>query len=211
MITSRPDRRISRSRRLLREALLSLILEKGYDAVTIEDITSRADLGRTTFYLHYKDKEALLLESIDAIADDLLVRVSQMPLPPLPDPQSIQPPGMTVQAPVLLVFQHAAQNARLYRIILRGEGATPATGRLHQIVSTAAIAFMQERAARLNLQIHPQVPVDVFASYFAGSLLALVTWWLEQEMPYPAEQMVEMFRAMFFDGASQVLGLKSSA
>lgn len=48
------DRRVRRTRRALQDSLTSLILEKGYDAVTVEDITDRADLGRTTFYLHYK-------------------------------------------------------------------------------------------------------------------------------------------------------------
>lgn len=55
------DRRVRRTRRALQDSLTSLILEKGYDAVTVEDITDRADLGRTTFYLHYKDKEELLI------------------------------------------------------------------------------------------------------------------------------------------------------
>ena len=62
------DRRVNRTRRLLRESLMKLVAEKGYDSVTIEDITETAELGRTTFYLHYRDKEELLLESIDAIA-----------------------------------------------------------------------------------------------------------------------------------------------
>ena len=59
MKSNKPDRRVNRTRRLLREALLALIMEEGYDAVTIEEITDRADLGRTTFYLHYRDKEDL--------------------------------------------------------------------------------------------------------------------------------------------------------
>ena len=53
----RTDRRTNRTRRQLREALLALILEKGYDSITVEDITGRADLGRTTFYLHYRDRK----------------------------------------------------------------------------------------------------------------------------------------------------------
>ena len=73
----RQDRRITRTRNQLREALFELILEKGYDTVTIEEITDRANLGRTTFYLHYKDKEQLLLESINSIANDLLQQITQ--------------------------------------------------------------------------------------------------------------------------------------
>ena len=62
MSDEKTDRRIQRTRELLRKALMELIDEKGYDAVTIQDITERANLGRTTFYLHYQSKEDLFLD-----------------------------------------------------------------------------------------------------------------------------------------------------
>lgn len=186
------DRRTRRTRRLLRDSLLSLILEKGYDAVTIEDITERADLGRTTFYLHYKDKEDLLLKSIQAISDELLSQISDTP-------------------PILLVFQHAAENADLYRIILRGEGANRATSWLQEIISGAARDFLVTKTGQEKVELSPQVPIEIFLNYFAGSLLGLVTWWLENDMPYPPEEMAEMFRTLFFQGARQVLGLPFAA
>lgn len=195
------DRRARRTRRQLREALFDLILEKGYEAVTIEDITRRADLGRTTFYLHYKDKEELLLESIDDTAKALISR-----LPPnawsVIDPHE---PG-SVEDAILVTFQHAAENAQLYRIIFRGEGATLAHQRFHTIIRQQATTLLEERIdAGL---IHPQVPLDVFASYFAGALLATITWWLEIDTPYPPEQMAEMFRTLFFQGGRKVLGIE---
>ena len=76
-VPARLDRRVSRTRRQLRDALMALILERGYNMVTIEDITDRADLGRTTFYLHYRDKDELLIESLEAIAQDLKAQVEQ--------------------------------------------------------------------------------------------------------------------------------------
>ncbi len=77
LTSSKTDRRVSRTRRQLRNALMALILERGYNAVTIEDITERADLGRTTFYLHFRDKEELLVESLEEIAADLKSQVEQ--------------------------------------------------------------------------------------------------------------------------------------
>ncbi|MEZ4667133.1 MAG: helix-turn-helix domain-containing protein [Anaerolineae bacterium] len=63
-MTKRPDRRRARTRKLMRDSLIALILEKGYDAVTVQDITDRENLGRATFYLHYKNgKERLLMQS----------------------------------------------------------------------------------------------------------------------------------------------------
>lgn len=191
------DRRARRTRRQLKEALFALILEKGYDTVTIEEITGRADLGRTTFYLHYRDKEELLLEAIDSTAKDLIER--------------LPPPAWNVASPpaedaILVTFQHAAENAQLYRIILRGEGATRAHARFHAIIRQKASELIDERIAAGML--HPVLPVDVFASYFAGSMLATITWWLESNIPYPPEQMAEMFRRMVFQGGRWALGME---
>src|SRR5512141_1969972 len=61
------DRRIQRTQQLLREALIALILEKGYDAITIQDILDWANMGRSTFYAHYRDKEDLLLSGFQGL------------------------------------------------------------------------------------------------------------------------------------------------
>ena len=206
----RTDRRIQRTRRMLKEALFSLILEKGYDGVTVEDITQKADLGRTTFYLHYRDKEDLLLRSIDAIADDLLGQISRTNL--LVSDAGTIPTfhEMRQMNPVLLVFQHAGENASLYQIILRGGSATPAAGRFREIISTAAMTFFGTNLKQLTPGLRPEVPLDVLANYFAGSLLSLVTWWLENGMPYPPEQMASIFRQLFFEGAQQIVDTQAT-
>jgi AcrR family transcriptional regulator len=204
------DRRIQRTKRMLKEALFTLILEKGYDGVTVEDITRKADLGRTTFYLHYRDKEDLLLKSIDAIADDLLSQISRTNL--LGGPTSDMPTftEMRQMNPVLLVFQHAGENANLYQIILRGGSATPAAGRFREIISTAAQAFFSTNLKQSTPGHTPGVPLDVLANYFAGSLLNLVTWWLENGMPYPPDQMAGIFRQLFFQGAQSAIDMQGT-
>src|SRR6202012_5392571 len=58
------DRRVRRTRDLLHRALLDLIAEKGYPHITVQDILDRADVGRSTFYTHYRDKEDLLRSGI---------------------------------------------------------------------------------------------------------------------------------------------------
>lgn len=199
MKLTKVDRRVNRTRRLLREALLSLILEMGYDAVTIEQITNRADLGRTTFYLHYRDKEELLLESIETIADDLREQV---------DVQLQKHKGATFPPnSILLVFQHAALNAPLYRIILSGGAANSVLARIREILSEAALEFFEERFGKTgNSSISsPRVPADVMFHAFAASLLGLMTWWLEQGMQYSPEQISVYFRDLFFNGALDVL------
>jgi AcrR family transcriptional regulator len=66
------DRRVQRTRALLRDALMSLIAEKGYRAITVQNIIDRANLGRSTFYAHYQDKEDLLLSGMEEHVHNLI-------------------------------------------------------------------------------------------------------------------------------------------
>jgi AcrR family transcriptional regulator len=200
------DRRKVRTRRQLRDALLSLIVEKGYDNVTIEEITDRADVGRTTFYLHYRDKEELLLECINGAIDELVEEITSIPLSawrlaPSEDSEILSPDN-----PILQIFIYAADNADLYRIIMRGTGSGQTQNRVREIIANAVSEFLQERAKQKDIIMNPTVPLDVFSNYFAGSLMSFISWWLDMDMPYNPEEMTHMFQKMFFPGAGDVLG-----
>src|SRR5512139_3713844 len=69
------DPRVIRTRQLLRDALVSLIAEKGFDAITVQDIADRATLNRATFYLHYQDKHDLLINSLHDAIDELMADI----------------------------------------------------------------------------------------------------------------------------------------
>jgi len=206
MESKKVDRRISRSRRELRKALLELILEKGYESVTIEEITNHADLGRATFYLHYKDKEDLLLESINEMIDDLVSRISKIPLTAWSLQDKLRGDDKSASTPILLIFQHAAEYANLYRVILRGTGSSEVITRLRLIIIQAIDKFIEVKEARENLKLQLRIPLEFFSNYFAGSLLGIVTWWLETNPPYSPEEMTTMFQQMFLLGAFHTLG-----
>ncbi len=200
------DRRVSRTRRLLREALFALILEKGFDAVTIEEITQRADLGRTTFYLHYRDKEDLLMESIGELVDDLVTQMSHLP----PERWRLEDGSFThLPSPAItLPFQHVTKNASLYRIILRGEGSYTVSRRLRAIIVQACETMIQVLLKKEQLAVlNPQAPMEVILNFLAGAWLGLVTWWLENDMPYTEEEMALMFQKLIMYGTAEVLGV----
>ena len=67
MTAKAEDRRIQRTRALLLSALLDLIVERGYEELTVQDIVDRANVGRSTFYKHFLDKRALLLSGVDGL------------------------------------------------------------------------------------------------------------------------------------------------
>jgi len=198
----RIDRRVSRTRRQLRDALMALILEKGYNSVTIEDITQRADLGRTTFYLHYHDKDDLLLESLEAIAEDLKRQVEQMS-----DPELDQ--GKLLVNPVAIVFRHIEENRDLYRIIVQGE-ANKVALRIHDIMEKGFKNFLNQRLKEF-MHPQPQVSLDLVAGYFASAMVGFMIWWLEKELPYTPDEAADLFVKLFFRGAAEMLNLTIQA
>ena len=203
--TGGSDRRISRTRRALREALIALIEEKGYESITVEEITNRANLGRATFYLHYKDKDDLLLEEFNELVNDRVHLLSQIPLTAwrLGDfPEERQP-----LRPLLLAFQHVAENPALYRLVLRGDSAQRVSEKIRQIITRAINGVIQARMENYPLELHPQVPVDFLASFFSGAFLGSISWWLEQENPVSPEEVARMFQRTFFPGAKKVMGV----
>lgn len=186
--------------------MFALILEKGYDSVTVEEITSRADVGRTTFYLHYRDKEDLLVQTVSDVVDDLVNQLARYPVEDLRHRTDAEL-GWILLPVISLAFQHVEQNADLYRILLRGEGSYNSLQRLRQILRDAIESLIQHFTARQNQLLSPQVPLDVFLSSLAGAWIGLLAWWIEKDMPYTSEQMAVMYQRMFMRSTLEVLGL----
>jgi AcrR family transcriptional regulator len=217
MRAKRINRRVGRTRKALREALFDLIREKSYDQITVEEITERANLGRTTFYLHYKDKEDLLLEDFIDLIDQVVSKaVDDRPLLRLKTKigNSSTPSnplsGLNLFRPNLIIFQNVAKNADLLRIILRNGGTLQIGTRLRETVLKAVQQIALASQARSDLEIAFEIPVEVIANFYAGSLLGLISWWLDNNMPYTPEQMTLFSQRLFFLGLFDALGVDSS-
>ena len=195
------DRRIKRTRRALQKSLISLILEKGYDTVTIEEITEHADLGRTTFYLHFRDKEELLMHAIDTICDDFIQQHEAL-LALVDTTETVRHSLQSnIDERILFhIFTHARDNADLYKVMLRGEGGATASKRFTQIIQDET----NRRLSQLE-NLESKVPLEVFAVFFSGTLVDMVTWWLEQDQPYSIEEMVAFYQQLFTWGALDTL------
>lgn len=176
------DRRTRRTRRSLRDALVSLVLEHGYAALTVEDITERADVARATFYSHYRDKDDLFTKVTTELLQELDGRMH-----PLADESDI---GFTGK-PLLELFRHAEQERDLYRVILRGEGDGKALRTFHDESVQRVAAVFTVRAE--NSGTEPRLPAELLARAWVGEQLAVLHWWLEQDpAPMPAEEATRM-------------------
>jgi AcrR family transcriptional regulator len=190
------DRRVQRTRQMLQQALFALLEERGYDALTVQDIAERANIGRATFYTHYADKEQLLFSTWKNLADDLSARI-----------EPFSPSELLVERKThsVVLFQHVADHRHLYRVLLSERGVAVIVARLRAYLIESAkrkvIAPLLPEATRPEL-------ADLLASHAAGSLIGLVIWWLDHDLPYSPEEMGRLFWQLVVPGAAQVLGLQ---
>lgn len=177
MDTDRLDRRVKRTHKLLQEALVALTLEKGYDAVTIRDITERADVGYATFFRHYPDKQALLTAVLESMRDEFIVMLE--PLAILHDPEK------TGQ----LIFEYVQQNHDLCVVLLNSTDTMSLIRPMQEI-------GRQESGPILAAGGRGDIPADVAASHLMSSLVMLIRWWLENGMPYSPQEMGRITAAL---------------
>lgn len=188
------DRRVRKTQQALSEALVALILEKGYDAITIKDITDRADVAHATFYRHYRDKDELLRQKLGEIVGEIEAMTRE---PILQDSEGY------------LIFKHAQENSNLYRILL----GSPGTLQVRKWLQNQLAANTLQTCKQLY-QPNGLIPPQIAAQHIAGSLLLLIESWLEQNMPYPPQQMAKIYRRLIANAtlnAVQEVSLEAAA
>jgi len=195
------DRRVQRTRQALRNALVTLMLEKSYEKITIQEIIDRANVGRATFYNHYQDKDDLLLRGIAGIAyrqeeESFLESHSQAAETQPPD--TMQTVGM---------FKHSQQNKRLHQVMFKRSRENP----ILEKVTNFLHANVEKQLGQLREADHdPPVPVPVLAQFITGGLLALIRWWHDNDFPYTPEEMDAFFQQIAMPGTLNVLGKRGS-
>jgi len=176
----RQDLRVQRTRRRLGRAMIDLTLERGYDAVTIRDLTDRADIGYATFFRHYPDKEALLRDLLEEVLDGLMERLEPV--------SADDDPALTGAT----VFRHAKAHAPLYRVLLASQRSVDLLARALEVGIQAIDRSFTDRPDSI-------VPLDIAAQHIIRSFMALIEWWLMHDMPYAPETMGRIYRALIMD------------
>jgi len=178
---SRHERRRLQTRRLLIQTALQLVLEKGYDAITIQNITDRADLGRGTFYIHFKGKEEVVWTAFEKLFQELEKEAHSKLDRRLPQ---VEYYGL------LNIFRHAEANRDIYRVMFGGQGSAMLTGRAQDYL--ANVFLYDIRQAPQPLEVDFNLPEEVEAQLLTGAITRLLYWWLEVAGTYTPEQMATM-------------------
>ncbi len=179
-MSDKQDRRSQRTRHLLGEALVALIREKDYSSITVSDIIDRANVGRSTFYAHYRDKDDLFVGELDRVIEVLSHHI----------PNQKESPFF----PSLGLFSHVGEEYELYKSLIWGSGIDLLIKHLQKSLSNRIEQGLQKSGREFD------VPLPILASFIAGSFLTLLKWWLENKMIYSPEEMDTIFQSLTMAG-----------
>jgi AcrR family transcriptional regulator len=177
------DRRVQKTRQSLHGALISLILEKGYDTVTVQDIIDRANVGRSTFYAHYPSKEDLLQGGFDELRKLLIA--GQSLAGPRTDSRRL---GFS-----LALFEHAQGYREVYRALIGRQSGGVVIAPLRQLMTELVSKEVQ---AGVNNRGGHDIPRTAVIEYLVGALLSVLTWWLDEKTPVPPRDADAIFRRL---------------
>jgi AcrR family transcriptional regulator len=185
------DRRAARTRASLQRAHISLILEKGYEAMTVEDICDAANVGRSTFYAHYSSKDDLKRSGFEHLRQQLADRQKQARAAP----GNIKDRSFGFS---LTMFEHARDHIDLYRALVRDRGGTVSLGQIRQILSDLV---RNEFAATENSV--DMIPREFVVQYVVGAFMAVLLWWLDGGAKLPPNSVDAMFRRLVTEGITR--------
>ncbi len=179
-MSDKNDRRIQRTRQLLSDALIQLIREKDYSTISVSDIIERANVGRSTFYAHYRDKDDLLVGELDRVIEVLSQRI----------PEQNEMPFF----PSLGLFHHVGEEYELYKALVW----TPGMDLLIKHMQKSLTQRIEQGLQKSGQEY--EIPIPLLSNFIAGNFLTLLKWWLENKRTYSPEQMDEMFRNLSLPG-----------
>ncbi|MED4752440.1 TetR/AcrR family transcriptional regulator [Brevibacillus choshinensis] len=192
------DPRIVRTKKMLKEALSELIEEKGFDAITVKDLTSRAGLNRGTFYLNYVDKYDLL-EKCEEEAIQGLIEISKHTQPT----EVMQFLARNeIYPPMIRVFEYLTEHKAFFKAILGPKGDPTFQKKLRDFMETT---FYEKLIPLHSNDTAKIVPIDYLIAYFTSANLGVIQHWLESGMKYTPRELATMMATLSLNGPTGLL------
>jgi AcrR family transcriptional regulator len=192
------DPRVIRTRKMLRDALMALIIERDFETITVRDITEHATLNHATFYLHYRNKEELLEKTLEEMFDELKASI---PSPSMEGAREIDTPLQST----IVMFQHIAANAMFYRVMLGAKGTPAFAAQIRNYLADNIQQRMESLVQQHSIQ--PNVAPEFIAQFTAGAYLGILIWWLEHDCAESVEMLATQFIQTIAFGNYRALGI----
>ena len=194
------DLRTKRTRKMILEAFINLVEEKGYEHVTVSDIASHAMINRATFYAHFKDKQDvydyIFKEAVEqfmiVLAPVQLGRTNQLQL-------------HAIEQIITHIFEKIQENRVFFKTVLNAHGNEQLRKQISQILrSTYANIFEQVEIREKDFI----VPIDFIIEYMSSTFMASLHWWINQEISFSPKQMAQLIIKLVGSNHLKVLGIQ---
>jgi AcrR family transcriptional regulator len=192
MAAKAEDRRIQRTRKLLQDALIALILEKGYEAVTVQEIIDRANVGRSTFYAHFLDKQQLLLSGFEQLRVFLAEQRA-----------AVVASGQQRLGFSLAMFEHALSYRRVYQALVGKHSGAVVLQHMQRMLTDLVHEELAALAPRDDTE---PIALEIVVQYTISAFMGLLIWWSDHESPHTAAQMDAIFQQLTLPGVLAGLG-----
>lgn len=195
------DRRVVRTKRMIRDALTDLMEEKGFEGITVRDLTTKADINRGTFYIHYQDKYDLLKQSENEILqeiDEIAKSVQQQ------FEHSNLKKTLELNEPfpfVIKLFEYLADNAAFMKVLLGPKGNPSFQKELKEVIRKNLHQVIESKLGETL------VPVEILSTYVSSAHLGVVQHWLESGSQMPPREMALILLRITVLGPAHVAGL----
>jgi AcrR family transcriptional regulator len=188
------DRRVQRTQGLLHGALAALIHEKAYDAIVVKEILARANVGRSTFYTHFRDKDELLESGMRG-----MLRASETAAP-------VRSTGLAerILRFSLPMFEHIERYRGASDVSVDVQGQAVVHEHLQRVLVESITEDLRRAGPRRQESGH-NVPSDLIAEYVASTFLLVLNWWMESEEPLPSRKVNDLYRALILPTLTEVL------
>jgi AcrR family transcriptional regulator len=184
------DRRVARTRTTLHRALMSLIMTKGYESITVEDICESANVGRSTFYTHYTDKDDLMRSGLEHLRARLMDHQRDAA------ERDAEHRALGFSLPM---FEHTRDHMHLFRALVGSRGGAIALGTIRQVLSDLVRG---ELATDASKKAKEAIPSEIVVQYVVGAYMAVLTWWLDGGAKLPPQRIDAMFRRLASEGVA---------
>lgn len=184
--SSSDDRRIRKTKKVLKESLAILLLKKNINNITIKELVDLADVNRGTFYLHYRDIYDMLVQIETEMLNDLEKISMKFPAGLLNE---------SAQPYICEIFQYIADNQTFCRMLLSPHGDMAFVDKLKKLVEEKCFRTLMESFPENALQHY-----QYFASYTVSGCVGLLQKWMEMDMEVSPQELSQVAEGMIQNG-----------
>ena len=189
------DTRVRRTERRLRDAIVSLIHEKSYPAIAVKEILVRADVGRSAFYTHFSNKDALLASGIEHMLHATGPRALPTGVGPFGKALSFSFP----------VFDYIARRRHAAHAKMGRKGRAIVHEHLRRVLSHKIRDDVRE-PFQAGDGLTLAIPADLAAEYIVTTFILVLNWWVESSSPLTAREVDDLFLALVVPTVTTALG-----